>query len=263
VEAVLKGETMTLKMTLKLMTVLGVLFLTVKVSAAEPLDLKTENDKLNYWIGVEVARSFKQQGIEVNPDIVIKGLRDELSGAELLMAEDDLRKITGKSQTEPAPDDLKSQQLRSLVNAAMRRFQPEMRQQQIKVAEENKKEGEAFLADNSKKEGVITLPSGLQYKILKAGDGRKPTENDIVEVHYRGTRIDGTEFDNSYLTGKPATFKITEVIPGWREALQLMPVGSKWQLFIPPQLIYKGSEQAGDSRPNATLIFELELLDIK
>ena len=254
---------MTLKMMLKWMIVLGVWLLTSQVSAEEPFVLKTENDKLNYWIGVEVARSFKQQGIEVNPDIVIKGFKDELSGEDLLMAEDDLRETIGKSQTEQATYDLKSQQLRSLVNAAMRRFQPELRQQQIKVAEANKKEGEAFLADNSKKEGVITLPSGLQYKILKAGDGRKPTENDIVEVHYRGIRIDGTEFDNSYLTGKPATFKITEVITGWREALQLMPVGSKWQLFIPPQLIYGGWEQAGDSKPNATLIFELELLAIK
>ena len=254
---------MTLKMMLKWMIVLGVWLLTSQVSAEEPFVLKTENDKLNYWIGVEVARSFKQQGIEVNQDIVIKGLKDKLSGVELLMAKDDLRETIGKSQTEPATYDLKSQQLRSLVNAAMRRFQPELRQQQIKVAEDNKKEGEAFLAENRKKEGVVTLPSGLQYRILKAGDGRKPTEDDTVEVHYRGSRIDGTEFDNSYLTGKPATFKITEVITGWREALQLMPVGSKWQLFIPPQLIYGGWEQAGDSKPNATLIFELELLAIK
>ena len=254
---------MTLKMMLKWMTVLGVWLLTSQVSAEGPLVIKTENDKLNYWIGVEVARSFKQQGIEVNPDIVIKGLKDELSGADLLMTEDDLRETIGKSQTEQATYDLKSQQLRSLVNAAMRRFQPEMRQQQIKVAEDNKKEGEAFLAENRKKEGVVTLPSGLQYRILKAGDGRKPTEDDTVEVHYRGTRIDGTEFDNSYLTGKPATFKSTEVIPGWREALHLMPVGSKWQLFIPPQLVYGGWGQTGNSGPNTTLIFELELLAIK
>jgi FKBP-type peptidyl-prolyl cis-trans isomerase len=254
---------MTLKMMLKLMTVLGVWVLAAQVSAEEPLVLKSENDKLNYWIGVEVARSFKQQGIEVTPDILIKGLKDELSGAELLMAEDDLPGTTGKSQTELAPYDLKSQQLRSLVNAAMRRFQPELRQKQTKVAEDNRKEGEAFLAENSKKEGVVTLPSGLQYRILKAGDGRKPTDADTVEVHYRGTRIDGTEFDSSYVTGQPATFKMTEVMPGWREALKLMPVGSKWQLFIPPQLVYGGWGQAGNSGPNATLIFELELLAIK
>jgi FKBP-type peptidyl-prolyl cis-trans isomerase FklB len=254
---------MTLKMTLKLMTILGVLFLTVKVSAAEPLDLKTENDKLNYWIGVEVARSIKQQGIEAIPDIVIKGMKDEISGAELLMAEDDLPETTGKSQTESVPYDLKSQQVRSLVNAAMRRFQPEMRQKQINAAEDKRREGETFLAENSKKEGVVTLPSGLQYKILRAGDGRKPTDADTVVVHYRGTRIDGTEFDSSYLTGQPVTFKITEVIPGWREALKLMPVGSKWQLFIPPHLIYGGWGQASNSGPNATLIFELELISVK
>ena len=144
---------MTLKMMLKLMTVLGVWVLAAQVSAEEPLVLKSENDKLNYWIGVEVARSFKQQGIEVTPDILIKGLKDELSGAELLMAEDDLPGTTGKSQTEPAPYDLKSQQLRSLVNAAMRRFQPELRQKQTKVAEENKKIGEAFLAENRRRKG--------------------------------------------------------------------------------------------------------------
>ena len=131
------------------------------------------------------------------------------------------------------------------------------------VAEENKKIGDAFLEENKKKEGVVALPSGLQYKILKAGDGRKPTDADMIECNYRGVLINGTEFDSSYRTGKPATLKVMGLIPGWTEALKLMPVGSKWQLFIPPQLAY-GERGAGRYiGPNATLIFELELIAVK
>jgi FKBP-type peptidyl-prolyl cis-trans isomerase FklB len=132
-----------------------------------------------------------------------------------------------------------------------------------KAAEDNRKAGESFLAENKKKEGVVTLPSGLQYKVLKAGDGKKPTDADTVECHYRGTLINGTEFDSSYLTGQPATFKIAGVIPGWREALKLMPVGSKWQLFVPSQLAYGARGKGGSIGPNAALIFEVELLAIK
>ena len=134
---------------------------------------------------------------------------------------------------------------------------------------ENKKAGDAFLSQNKLKEGVVTLPSGLQYKVLKAGKGKKPADNDTVEVNYRGTLINGTEFDNSFSRGEPATFKVTGVMPGWREALQLMPVGSRWQIFIPSQLAYgeKGSgleRRAGRKiAPNETLIFEVALLDIK
>lgn len=155
--------------------------------------------------------------------------------------------------------------------------QPEKRKE---LAEKNKKEGEAFLAGNMKKERVVTLPSGLQYKVLKVGDGKKPTDDDIVECHYRGTGIDGTEFDSSYGRGRPATFRVTGVIPGWREAMKLMPVGSKWQLFVPSELAYgepglgvrKGSGRASRAGgpappekigPNATLILEVELLAIK
>jgi len=130
------------------------------------------------------------------------------------------------------------------------------------AGEENRKAGEAFLAGNKAKDGVVTLPSGLQYKVLKAGDGRKPSDADMVECRYRGTLIDGTEFDRSDPAGQPATFKVAGVIPGWREALKLMPVGSKWQLFIPPQLAY-GAIGSGPIGPNATLIFELELLAVK
>ena len=130
------------------------------------------------------------------------------------------------------------------------------------AAENNKKRGEAFLAENRTKEGVITLPSGLQYKILKTGDGRRPTDTDTVEVHYRGTLIDGTQFDSSQ-AGQPSILKVTAVISGWREALKLMPIGSKWQLFIPPQLAYGGRRASPVIGPNETLIFELELVGIK
>ena len=211
--------------------------------AQEPPILKTEADKVNYGIGVGVVRNFKNQGLTVDLDLVIRGMKDANSGATLLMTEEDLAKT-------------------------MNAFQKELRQRQAEAmkvaAENNKKEGDAFLAENAKKEGVKVLPSGLQYKILKAGDGKIPTNADSVECHYRGTFIDGKEFDNSYKMGKPVTFKVQGgVIPGWSEALKLMPVGSKWQVFIPSQLAY-GERGAGSQiGPNVTLIFEIELLSIK
>jgi len=232
---------MTFKMTLKWMAVLGVGLLAAQVSAQETPALKTQKDKVSYGIGVDVARNFKNQGIEVDLDLMIKGLRDELSGEKLLIPERELRRI-------------------------MTAFQGELRQKQAQAtkmtAQDNKKKGEVFLAENKTKDGVVALPSGLQYKILKAGDGKTPTDADTVEVQYRGTLINGTEFDSSE-AGQPATFKVAGVIPAWKEALKLMPVGSKWQLFIPPQLAY-GERGAGrDIGPNATLIFEVELLAIK
>ena len=130
------------------------------------------------------------------------------------------------------------------------------------MAAENKKAGEAFLAENMKKEGVVALDSGLQYKVIKAGDGQKPKKTDAVVCHYRGTLLDGTEFDSSYSRGQPAQFRVDQLIPGWTEALQLMPAGSKWELYIPSYLAY-GARPAGQISPNSTLIFELELLEIK
>ena len=229
-------------MTLKWTAILGLWLVAAQVSAEEPVVLKTQKDMENYGIGVYVARNFKQQGMDIDLDLVIKGMRDEYSGQKLLMNEKELTAIMTTFQN----------QLRTKQSAAMR-----------VAGEENKKKGEAFLAENRTKEGVVTLPSGLQYKILKKGEGKKPTLTDTVEVHYRGTLIDGTEFENSYQTGHPATFAVAAVIGGWKEALTLMPVGSKWQLFIPPQLAY-GIRGSGRSiPPNATLIFELELLAIK
>jgi FKBP-type peptidyl-prolyl cis-trans isomerase len=239
---------MTLKMKLILIVVLGVAFLTAQVSAQETQVFKTHKDKISYVVGVEMARTLKAQGIEVDMELFIKGLQDALSGGKLLLSDDEIRKAS------------------SMFHAELRRKQNETREKQAletrMAAEDNKKKGEAFLAENRTKEGVVTLPSGLQYKILKAGDGRKPTDADTVEVNYRGTLIDGTHFDSSQ-AGQPSTLKVAGVISGWKEALKLMPVGSRWQLFIPPQLAY-GARRAGPViGPNATLIFEVELVGIK
>jgi len=222
--------------------ILGLFFANVQANAADEPILKTKKDKISYSVGVSVANSFKQQGVEVDPDVMIKGLKDVMAGSKLLLTEEEI-KVT------------------------LNTYQEELRQKQAKVrdaaAEKNSKEGEAFLAANKKKKDVVTLPSGLQYKVLKTGEGRKPTDKDTVECHYRGTLISGTEFDSSYNSGKPLSFKVTGVIPGWTEALKLMNVGSKWQIFVPYQLAY-GDRGAGNRiGPKETLIFEIELVAIK
>ena len=237
-----RGENMRMKMTLKWILVLSVALFAVQASAADTPQLKTQKDKISYGIGVDVARNFKRLGVDIDLDILVKGLRDGMAGEKLLMTDDDLR-------------------------ATMSAYLEELKQKQMlamkAVAEENKKTGDAFLAENKKKQGVVTLPSGLQYKILKKGTGKTPVETDTVECQYRGTLIDGKEFDSSYRTGQKATFKVSGVIAGWREALKLMPVGSKWQLFIPPELAYGPMGASRDIGPNATLIFEVELTAIK
>jgi FKBP-type peptidyl-prolyl cis-trans isomerase FklB len=180
-------------------------------------ELKTQKDKVSYGIGVMIGNQMKSQNADVDPDVVARGLKDLLTGAKLQMTDEE-------------------------IHTTLAAFQAEMRQKQEeanKVAgEKNKKDGEAYLADNKKKDGVVTLPDGLQYKILKAGEGKKPGADDSVVCNYKGTLIDGTEFDSSYKRGTPATFPVQGVIKGWTEALQLMPVGSKWQLFIPSDLAY-------------------------
>lgn len=229
-------------MKLRLLGTMGAVFLAAQANAGENQVFRSPMDKVNYGIGVEVVRNFRNQGIEVDLDQVIKGMKDGLSG-HVQLSEKELHRV-------------------------MLAFQNELRQKQSALkkfaALDNRKKGEAFLAANKSREGVVTLPSGLQYRILKTTNGRKPTDTDTVECNYRGTLIDGTEFDSSYETGKPATFKVSEgVIPGWREALKLMPAGSTWQFFIPPQLAY-GERGAGRQiGPNETLIFEVELLAIK
>jgi FKBP-type peptidyl-prolyl cis-trans isomerase len=201
----------------------------------------SQMDKLSYAIGAQVGQGIKSQGIDVNVAMVLQGVRDVLAGSNLLMSDDEI------SSTIAALE----QQLKNKQDQAL-----------AAMAENNKKAGAAFLADNAKKEGVVALPSGLQYKIITAGTGKMPTDADTVVCHYRGTLMDGREFDSSY-GGMPATFAVKDVIPGFREAIKLMPVGSKWQIFIPSELAY-GERGAGSTiEPNATLIFELELLSIK
>jgi FKBP-type peptidyl-prolyl cis-trans isomerase FklB len=221
------------------LALLGMVLLTAQC-AQEPAELKTEKDKVNYGIGVSIGKSFKQQGMEVDVDLMVKGLKDELTGKKLLLSDDELRKT-------------------------MTAYQQELRQKQMQARQtagmDNKKAGEDFLAENKKKEGVVTLPSGLQYQILKAGEGRKPTTADTAEVRYRGTLVNGKEFDSS--GSDTRTFKLAEIIPGWREALQLMPVGSKWRLVVPSELAYGERGMGQAIMPNSTLIFEVELVAIK
>ncbi len=226
------------------MAILTFALLACQVIGQEATPLKTEKDKISYGVGTGIARNLKRQGIDadIDLDLVIKGMRDSLSGGSLLMTEEELEKT-------------------------MSAFQTKVMEKQAAVAkvtgEKNKKEGEAFLETNKKREGVTTLPSGLQYKILNAGEGKKPTINDTVVCNYRGTFIDGTEFDSSYKRNQPATFAVKGVIKGWTEALQLMPVGSKWQLFVPSNLAYGAQGALPGIGPNAVLIFEVEILAIK
>jgi FKBP-type peptidyl-prolyl cis-trans isomerase FklB len=225
-----------------LIGILSLFLLATPVLAAENGPLKTQKDKVSYTIGINVANNIKQMPMEIDLDIFYKGFKDAFSGGKLLLSEEEIRTVLTalqKEMTDKQTEIMKSQ------------------------GEKNKKEGEAFLAENKKKEGVKTLASGLQYKIIKEGNGKSPKATDKVSTHYQGTLIDGTEFDSSYKRGEPATFPVNGVIPGWTEALQLMKVGSKWQLFVPSKLAY-GERGAGPKiGPNAALIFTVELLSIK
>src|SRR6266852_5192864 len=207
-----------------------------------PLALTTAQDKFSYALGMNLGTSLHRQSVPVDPNILLRGLKDSLAGGKTLLTEDQAK-------------------------AALTEVQNEMRkkqQEQMQAAGEvNKKEGEAFLAANKSKDGIVTLPSGLQYKVLTQGTGPKPTSADTVVCNYRGTLINGTEFDSSYKRGQPATFPVGGVIKGWTEALQLMPVGSKWQLFIPSDLAYGERAPGPEIAPDSTLIFEVELLSIQ
>ena len=212
-----------------------------KTAAAAPT-LSTKKDKISYAIGADLGGKLKSSSIDVDPNILTRALKDTLTGAKPAMSDDEIR-----ATLSDLTKDLQQKQ-----TAATK-----------EKSEKNRKEGEEFLASNKSKEGIVALPSGLQYKILKAGDGPKPTAADTVVCNYKGTLIDGKEFDSSYKRGQPATFPVGGVIKGWTEALQLMAVGSKWQLFIPPDLAY-GDRQAGpDITPGSTLVFEVELMSIQ
>lgn len=206
------------------------------------LQLTTEKDKESYAIGLSVGRGLHRDNVDVDPAIIARGIKDAMAGGKTLLS------------------DQEAQLALSTLQAGLRKRQEELRDAE---AAKNKQEGQAFLDANKAKDGVVTLPSGLQYKVLQMGAGPKPTVTDTVECNYRGTLIDGKEFDSSYKRGQTVTFPLNEVIKGWTEALQLMPVGSKWQLFIPSELAYDDRGQGPDIGPGATLIFEVELVSIK
>lgn len=225
-----------------LIALLAIGFLTAIVDAAEKQLLKDQKDKISYSLGADIGNSLKRQSIEINPDALVLGLRDVLSNSKTLLTDKEMQEI-------------------------LEGFRKEMMAKQAEqfktTSEKNKREGETFLAENKKKDGVITLPSGLQYKVIKAGTGAVPKETDTVVVHYTGTLINGKEFDSSYKRGEPASFSVNGIIQGWKEALLMMKTGSKWQLFIPSSLAY-GERGAGrDIGPNSALIFEVELVSIK
>ncbi len=222
--------------------VLGVVLLAGQANAEEKKQFQTPKEKQSYSIGADIGSKLKAQSIDIDPDMLAQGIKDAVSGNKLLLTEQE-------------------------INETLSTLQKELMEKQAKRAEQlmekNKKEGEAFLSDNRKKEGVKTLPSGLQYKVIKEGTGKTPKADDTVVTNYRGTLTDGTEFDSSYKRGQPATFPVKGVIAGWTEALQLMQEGSKWELFIPSNLAY-GERGAGNViGPNAALIFEIELISVK
>ena len=207
-----------------------------------PTTLTTQKEKQSYAIGMNLGENLKQQNLEIDPNLLLRGVKDTLAGGKMLMTPDEEHATLMELQT------------------TIRKAQAERMQ---KAAEKNKKEGDAFLAANKTKPGVVTTASGLQYKILQTGSGPKPSATDSVSCNYRGTLIDGTEFDSSYKRGQPTTFPVGGVIKGWTEALQLMPVGSKWQLFVPSSLAYGERAASAQIGPNATLIFEVELVSIQ
>ena len=210
--------------------------------AADGPELKSDKDKISYSIGMDIGGNLKRGSAEVDPDMLAKGLKDSYNGDNTLLTED---------------------QARQAIEDFQKTLMAKKAETMQKLSEKNKADGEKFLAENAKKEGVKSLPSGLQYKEITPGMGKSPKATDTVTVHYKGTLIEGTEFDSSYKRGEPATFPVSGVIAGWTEALQLMKEGAKWQLFIPPNRAY-GERGAGpDIGPNATLIFEVELIPVK
>jgi len=211
-------------------------------SSPAPSTLTTEKEKVSYAIGMNIGEGMKHDGVDIDAAILARALKDALAGHKLLMTDEEAKMVMNSFRTE------------------MMKKQQEQAQQ---LSEANKATGEKFLAENKAKPGVVTLPSGLQYKIIKEGTGPKPAATDTVVTNYRGTLINGTEFDSSYKRGEPAEFPVNRVIKGWTEALQLMPVGSKWELYVPPDLAYGQRSPGPEIGPNSTLVFDVELLSIK
>jgi len=230
-----------MKMKLVTAAVLG-LAVSTAMAASDAASLATDKDKLSYSIGADLGKNFKTQGIDINPEALAKGMQDGMSGSQLILTEQQMKDVLNKFQ-------------KDLMAKRSAEFN--------KKAEANKVKGESFLASNKGKSGVTVLPSGLQYKIIDAGKGNKPGKSDTVTVEYTGTLVDGTVFDSSEKTGKPATFQVSQVIPGWTEALQLMPAGSTWEIYVPSDLAYGPRSIGGPIGPNETLIFKIHLISVK
>ncbi|HEY6193345.1 MAG TPA: FKBP-type peptidyl-prolyl cis-trans isomerase [Bacteroidota bacterium] len=222
--------------------VMALVLMACQGNTQEKVQIKTQKDSVSYGIGMNIANNFKRQSVDIDPLVFTQAVKDVMSGGKTLMTEDQ------------ATDALAGLQQRMMASQAER---------MKTLGDKNKKDGEAFLAENKKKPGVVTTASGLQYKIMKAGTGPKPTLSQTVTVNYKGTLIDGTEFDSSYKRGQAVTRAVSGWIQGWVEALQLMPVGSKWQLFVPPSLAYADQPAGPLIGPNSTLVFELELISVK
>lgn len=200
--------------------------------------LKTDKAILSYTLGVQIGQDFKQRGVDLDVDVLASAIKEMMANKE--------------------PRITREQMVQSL-----QKLQQEQMNQMKQVALKNQEKGVKFLAENKKKKGVTELASGVQYKVMTKGNGKKPTSSNSVVAHYRGTLIDGKEFDSSYKRGQPATFPVSGVIQGWQEILQLMPAGSKWEVYIPSSLAYGERGAGGDIGPNETLIFEIELIDVK
>ena len=215
--------------------------ITSEKAAPAPSMFQSHKDRVSYAFGVDLARDLKRQKNDLNLDLLTRALTDALADKPLALTDDEVTAIVKQVEIDQKHD---------------------YEHAKMMISERNRRESEAFFAENAKKEGVVILPSGLQYKILKKGDGKMPTLEDTVLCNYRGTLLDGTEIDSSYTRKEPATVPLKGVIPGWRQALQMMPVGSKWQLFIPPQLAY-GDKPTKIFGPNTALILEVEVLSIQ
>jgi len=211
-------------------------------AATDATTLTTDKEKLSYSIGADLGKNFKSQGIDINAEALAKGMQDGMTGAQLILTE---------------------QQMKDVLNTFQKDLMAKRNVEFNKKSEENKTKGEAFLTQNKAKAGVTVLPSGLQYKILETGKGAKPGKSDTVTVEYTGHLIDGTVFDSTEKTGKPATFQVSQVIPGWTEALQLMPAGSTWEIYVPSGLAYGPRSVGGPIGPNETLIFKIKLISVK
>lgn len=216
--------------------------MSLSLALGQEVKLESQKDKTSYALGMNMGTNLKRQEVEVNLELLVRGIKDALSGSESLLNDDQMRETFQTLQTE------------------MRRKAEDRRKAE---GEKNKKEGEAFLKENAAKDGVVSLPSGLQYKVVKEGSGPIPQQTDRVKVHYRGRLIDGTEFDSSHQRGQPASFPLTGVIRGWTEALQLMKVGSEWELYIPSGLAYGERGSPPKIGADAVLIFNVELLGIE